>query len=208
MTSDLTIGDRILGATSALVAEQGIRATTVDDIAARARCGRASVYRVFPGGRSEVFAASLAAELDTVFAVATAGASEVAAATGGFSADSVAGALHAVAVHLAEHAGLQQLLREEPEVILPLISFDALDPILERAADWGARQFAGHLGDEAAELLGEWCARVLLGHLRSPGSALDLTDRDSVQRLVRTFVVPDSPSTHPREFRTLRRSPS
>ena len=44
--------ERILDAAIACVAVQGVRATTVDDVAHAAGCSRATVYRTFPGGRS------------------------------------------------------------------------------------------------------------------------------------------------------------
>src|SRR5689334_2591346 len=49
-----SVVDRILDAAIACVAVQGVRATTVDDIARAAGCGRATVYRTFPGGRDEL----------------------------------------------------------------------------------------------------------------------------------------------------------
>ena len=54
--------------------------------------------------------------------------------------------------------------------ILPYISFDRLSPLLARASVWGRDHLGRFLDPDQAEAVGEWGARVVLDHLRSPGS--------------------------------------
>src|SRR2546423_6239428 len=55
--------DRIIDATLRCVARWGIAKTTLDDVAREAGCGRATIYRAFPGGKQGVLMATLYSEL-------------------------------------------------------------------------------------------------------------------------------------------------
>lgn len=176
---------RILAATAGCVADQGLRATSVEDIAERAGCARATIYRLFPGGRSGLLLAAVELQLTAVLDAATRAAD---------AADdlpsAVAGAVWAASTTIAEHAPLQRLLRDEPGEILPYISFDRLAPLLGRAAAWGRDHLGRFLDPDQAEAVGEWGARVVLDHLRSPGSPTDTTDLAAVRRVVDSYLVP------------------
>ena len=72
------LNDRILDAARACCDRWGIQKVTVDDIAAEAGVSRATLYRVFPGGREVLFEAlrereirSFLAELDVRVAEAS-----------------------------------------------------------------------------------------------------------------------------------------
>jgi AcrR family transcriptional regulator len=195
--SVLPTGDtarRIMAATAECVAAQGLRATSVEDIAERAGCARATIYRLFPGGRSGLLVAAVELQLIEVLDAATRAAD---------AADdlpsAVAGAVWAASTTIADHAPLQRLLRDEPGEILPYISFDRLAPLLARAAAWGREHLGRFLDPDQAEAVGEWGARVVLDHLRSPGSPTDTTDRAAVRRLVERYLLPGltAPTSHP-----------
>jgi AcrR family transcriptional regulator len=176
---------RILAATAVCVAGQGLKATSIDDIAEVAGCARATIYRLFPRGRAGLLAA--AAELQITSVLEAAGA---AADAQDDLASSITAAVHAASTTLAGHAALQRLLAEEPGAVLPFISFDRLGPLLARAAVWGREHFRRFLPDDEAEITGEWVARVVLVHLRSPGSPTDTTDLTAVRRVVEQFLLP------------------
>ncbi len=185
---------RILAATAECVADQGLRATSVEDIAERAGCARATIYRLFPGGRSGLLLAAVELQLNEVLDAASR-----AADVADDLPSAVAGAVWAASTTIAEHAPLQRLLRDEPGEILPYISFDRLAPLLGRAAAWGRDHLGRFLDPDQAEAVGEWGARVVLDHLRSPGSPTDTTDLTAVRRLVERYLLPGltaSPS-HP-----------
>lgn len=184
---------RILAATAECVAVQGLRATSVEDIAERAGCARATIYRLFPGGRSGLLLAAVELQLTEVLDAATR-----AADTAADLPSAVAGAVWAASTTIAEHAPLQRLLRDEPGEILPYISFDRLAPLLARAAAWGRDHLGRFLEPDQAEAVGEWGARVVLDHLRSPGSPTDTTDLEAVRRLVDRYLIPGLtlPSSH------------
>ena len=58
---------RIIDGTLACLARHGTAKTTVDDIARQAGVSRATVYRVFPGGRDEILAAVVDTEMARLF---------------------------------------------------------------------------------------------------------------------------------------------
>lgn len=174
---------RVLAATVTCVAERGIAGTTADDIARRAGCSRATLYRLFPGGMDAVLAAMAEAELRRFQA-------ELAEAIdrAGTLADAlVAGMLGAGRV-LTGHPVLARLLADEPGVILPLVTFEHEERLLAAAARWAAPHLARWLDPAAAARVGEWVARIVDAYAMD--AAAQLTDEAWVRRLVDTVVLP------------------
>ena len=179
--------ERIVDATLRCVARWGITKTTVDDVAREAGVGRATLYRLFPGGREAL--------LDTV----------VAAETGRFFdrlderlvgveslEELLVIAISEAAATLEGHAAFQFLLAHEPGLVLPHLAFRELDALLARVRSFGAPLLAPPLGgdlDEAA-VAAEWVARIVLSYTSCPAPNVDLTDDSSVRTLVRAFVLP------------------
>ena len=188
--SDLTI--RICQAFLVCVAGKGLRATSIDDVAVEAGCGRATIYRVIPGGRTGLLISAVDHSLSLIVdacATAVDGSKTI--------HEAVARSVRAAASTLADSVALQRLLAEEPGAILPFLSFDGLTPVLHRVAQWSPLLFGRFVSDAQAGDAGEWVARVVLGHLRTPGGPIDLTDLDHCRRLVDTFfiITPESPHT-------------
>lgn len=185
------VAERIVAAAASLIAAQGLRATSVDDIAAAAQCGRATVYRWFPGGRAELLDVTLATGVDRIFSLC---AQRADAATS--LAEAVAGTINVAALELAHDAVIHQLLVDEPDTMATLISPMRIEPLLERAAELGAAHFARFVDAPTAAHAGEWCARVVTDHLRSPSPVIDITDPVIARRLVDSFLIPDLLPTH------------
>ena len=109
------VTERVAAATVACLAERGLRGTTLDAVADAAGCGRATIYRAFPGGRREVLLCAADREIGRALAAAGAaadGADDLAVA--------VAAAVVASARFLAGHAALDRLLAEDPGAVLPV----------------------------------------------------------------------------------------
>jgi len=176
---------RVLMAARECVAVNGWKLTTIDDVAAAAGCGRASVYRLFPGGRHSLMRAVVAAEVQGLLEAL---AIDVDAAPD--LASAVAGALHTVATHLAGHGALQRLLAHEPGAVMPFIAFDGAAPVLAMASTWARVHLARFLSPHDAELVGEWVARLVLSHLDRPGDLTPLLDAERARRLVDTYLMP------------------
>lgn len=184
------VAERIVEAAAALIAAQGLRGTSVDDIAAAAGCGRATVYRWFPGGRSELLDVTLGLGVDRIFAACVASAERSTSL-----AEAAAATINVAVVELANDAVVQQLLVDSPDEIATLISPMRIEPLLVRAATHGAEHFAAFADPALGAWVGEWCARVVTDHMRSPAPVVDLTDPEVARRFVDAILVPTLPES-------------
>ena len=111
--------DRVLAGAYECVARFGLAKTTVDDVAKTSGISRATIYRLFPGGRDQLLRETVGWEMNRFFARL---------------ADEVDGApdfatLLEQAVTFAhravnEHEVLQKVLVTEPERLLPLMTIE------------------------------------------------------------------------------------
>jgi len=181
----LAVPERIVAAAAELISSQGLRGTSVDDIASAAGCGRATVYRYFPGGRAELLEVTLGEGVDRIFALCA----QVTDNSDSL-AEAVAGTINIAVLELSNDAVVQQLLVDEPDTIATLISPMRIEPLFERASEWGAEHFSRFLESAIAAHVGEWCVRVVTDHLRSPAPIVDITDPSVARKLVDTFLIP------------------
>ncbi|GAC1599469.1 MAG: hypothetical protein NVS3B21_26020 [Acidimicrobiales bacterium] len=182
-------GERIVDATLRCVARWGLAKTTVDDVAREAGVGRATLYRLFPGGRDAVIDAVVSAEAARFFhrldqRILELGSLEdllVAIITESFST-------------LDSHEALRFLFAHEPEAILPHLTFGQMDAVLASAARVAAPYLrpwlTGPDADEGAARGAEWLTRIVLSYLVAPSASVDLGDTVSVRDLVRTYILP------------------
>ena len=181
-----TLEDRILDAMVGCVGRWGVAKTTTDDIARAAGISRATLYRAFPGGRDVAFDALLRREIAR-FAAAVSGPLDSADTL----EDLVVGGIVEAARFLLGHDALRYVLEHEPERVLPSLAFHRLDAALAAATAFAAPQLERFVADrERREAGAEWLVRLLLSYAVNPSPVLDITDRASVRRFVRTYVLP------------------
>jgi AcrR family transcriptional regulator len=183
-----SLRDRILDATVAAIAARGVAKTTIDDIARGASCGRATVYRTFAGGRDAILAAAGRREVDRFL-------DGLAAELAGCLSleDAVVTAVTRASRQLVDHDALRYLVVNEPTVLLPLVSFDGLDPLLERAAAFAELHLARFTDAATARAVGEWAGRLTAAYACGPDVSdvlFDLGDEDATRHLVRTYGLP------------------
>lgn len=158
--------------------------TTVDDIAAQSGVSRATIYRLFPGGKDEVLRDTVGREMDRFFLRL---GEEL-----GDAADFpefLERALPLARQELLEHTVLQKVLETEPERLIALITVQQhrvigaiaayFEPLLERDREAGLV-----VADVDLAPVAEYVARLSLSLISSPGRH-DLTDAAEVRRLVR-----------------------
>ena len=177
--------ERILDAALELVSRWGVAKTSVADVAKTAGCGRATLYRAFPGGKHEVFGALGGREV----------ARYLGAVTGAIDqADDLADALTAAVVTatlaLRYHDGFQLVLEHEPGLLLPYLGFGQVDRLYGAAATWVGPHLERFLPVERAAWAAEWMARLLISFVFSPTEGMDLADRRQASHLVRRYLVP------------------
>ncbi len=187
-----SLEQRIIAATLRCVSRWGVAKSTLDDIAREAGCSRATVYRVFPGGKDVVLLATARHEVEALL-------SDVAAAADGATtlAGTVTASLATAVRWLHDHPALQYLAEHEPEVILPWIAFDGLDPILALVTTYFAPRLGRYLPEREAAELAEALCRVVVSHAfeSADDAAIDLTSEQEAGRFADTFLLPGYRST-------------
>jgi AcrR family transcriptional regulator len=174
----------VLVGTYECAARFGLGKTTIDDVARASGVSRATIYRLFPGGREQVLRETVGWEMNHFFfrlAEAVADAPDF--------ATRLERALAFARRAVLEHAVLQKVLAAEPDVLLPLMTVEQhrvlgfitayVRPLLEAEGAAGRLRPGVDL-DHAAD----YVARMLLSLIGSPGR-WDLADRASVRELVR-----------------------
>ena len=178
----------MLAAAYECVARFGIAKTTVEDVVKQSGVSRATVYRVFPGGKEQLLRAAVSWEMDRFFLRL---AEEVVAAPD-FASMVERGLTFAhSAVH--QHEVLQKVLVTEPERILPLLTTEQerplhyitafLLPYLERERTAGRVRDGVDLEESA-----DFVARMILSLIGSHGE-WDLGDPIAVHQLVREHLL-------------------
>ena len=196
MGSPADFVDRVLDATLAEVADRGLRALSVERVAARADTSRATLYRNFPGGRDDLVDRTLRREVAR-FQARVLEASSTAVGL----AERVAATVLAARRGLATHAVLQQLLHDEADALLP--SLATVHPLvlagmrhhlrteLDAAAadgDLDAAAADGDLDADDLDAAADHLARMVLGYVGSSGT-WDLDDEAEVAVLVREVLL-------------------
>ena len=176
--------ERVLAATYACVARFGMGKTTVEDVVKESGVSRASIYRLFPGGKDQLLRETVGWEMNHFF-------SRLAEAV--YDAPDFASLLEEglefAHRSIQEHEVLRKVLETEPERLLPLITVEqhrVLDfitafllPYLER------EQRAGRVRPGVdLEAATEYVARLVLSLIGSPGR-WDMDDPEQVHVLVR-----------------------
>lgn len=186
---DDATSERILDSALALAAASGLRHLTIDDIAAKARVGRMTVYRRF-GDRARLIEALTVREARRCLAELDAAAPVDA------PIDAQVAEGFAVSLRLArEHPLLERLARVEPEAVLETLSADG-GAVFAMARGFLAQRLrasrrAGVLGrsvdvDQAAELL----VRLAFSFVLIPETALPIGDDVSARRFARRMIAP------------------
>ena len=191
-----TLDERILDATTRCVARWGVSKTTIDDIAREAGCSRATIYRTLPGGRQALLVAAAHHEVGRALRTLE---RRLAACS------DLRGVLltlvHDGACYVAGSDALTYLVEHEPEVIRPHVSFDGVEPLLHRVAEFAAPHIGRFVEPDTAWRTGEWMARLVTSYVFGDDPILDLTDRDRAAHVIDAYVlpglIPAQPPTQP-----------
>lgn len=174
----------VIDATRECVERIGFHKVTMDDICAAAKVSRATVYRMFPGGRDVLFEAvrvRALADFFTVLRVHVEGA------------DSLEEVLvRCVTVAHAELAGDQQLatmLATAPGDTLGDLTVSGVSRIVRVAAEFMSPLLHPFVEESRAEEIVEITCRLVISVFLAPSSLLDFSDELTIRRLVRTYLI-------------------
>lgn len=159
--------------------------TTVDDIAAEAGISRATLYRMFPGGRDNLFEALRRQETEDFFVTLSE------SLTGATSLEdlivrSVVNATQA----LRDDEHLRVMLASEPGAVVHDLTVEGLPVILRVGTDFLTPWFAPHIGEDRSAELAEWLSRVVISYFLAPSTYHDLADQESATDFVKRHVLP------------------
>ena len=176
---------RVVQAATRCIGRWGLAKTTLDDVAREAGVSRATVYRLFPGGKSALVEACGGHEIGRLLVTLD---SEL--QTASTAADVLVRAMCGAARFVAENDALSMLVTHEPDVLRPFLAFDRVQPILTAARAFVAPHLARHLPTHRAEQVAEWATRLVISFTFTPDRSIDLTDLDQAVSFVESFILP------------------
>jgi AcrR family transcriptional regulator len=179
------LGDRVLDGAKRCCERWGIAKVTVDDIAAEAGVSRATLYRLFPGGKDVLFDALRARDTETFMAELA----ELVAGAGSLE-ELVVRAVSGATRMLQADEHLKLMLASEPGEVASDLTVDGLPRIFGAATTFFTPFLAPYIGWEESGRLAEWLARVVISYFLAPSRYVDLADDKSATEFVREFVLP------------------
>ena len=177
--------ERVIDAGLRCIGRWGIAKTTLDDVAREAGCSRATIYRLFPGGKDALLETIAATEVSRFF-----GALAERLTQAPTLEDTLVAGIVEAGRRIDAHQALQFLCAYEPETIVPHLAFTRASEVLGHVADFAAPYLTRWLNQEDARRAAEWAGRIVLSFCNCPSPEVDLTDEESVRRLVNAFLLP------------------
>jgi AcrR family transcriptional regulator len=181
--------DRVLDAAKLCCEQWGFEKVTIDDIAARAGVSRATLYRLFPGGKDVLFEALRVRERSEFFDALTAEVADVV----DFE-DLVVRLVVTATNELRADEHLALMLASEPGETLVELTADGMPRIVETANDYLGPLLKPHLAPEVAGPLIDLLVRITLSYFLAPSEHVDLGDPASARSFLRPGLSLLSPS--------------
>ena len=198
---------RVLDAVKACFERWGMERTTIDDVARQSEMSRATLYRLFPGGREVIFEAHRVHELDRFFATLVAAL----AVFDDSDDDSLHGLLSCVvatamsALRADEHIAV--MLASEPGKVIGEMTVDGLPRIIRVATAYMVPFVDPYLPRTEGRALIDLTVRLVISYFLAPSDTVDLCDEacaaefiapfvPDVRRRTATTTAPHVPATH------------
>jgi AcrR family transcriptional regulator len=177
--------ERVAEAMLTCIGRWGLGKTTIEDVAREAGMSRATVYRLFPGGKHAIVRAGVHTEVGRLVAVLTEDLERCDdLETCLISAVSLSTAF------LRRNDALVYLREHEWEAVEAFLAFDRMDTIFLVAGATLGPSLLRFLTPERASQVAMWCARIVVSHLLHPSDDIDLADAATSARIVRTYLMP------------------
>lgn len=179
----------VLDATRDCVERLGFAKVTMDDICAAANVSRATIYRMFPGGRDVLFEAVRVQSLADFFTVLRAHVE------GADSLEEVVVRCISIAhAELVADQHLATMLATEPGETLGDLTVNGLPRIVNVAADFMSPLLAPFVEPARAAEMVEIMCRLVISAFLAPSPILDFSNESTVRRVVRTYLL--TPVSH------------
>jgi AcrR family transcriptional regulator len=176
---------RILDAAKECSARLGLSKVTIDDIAGAAQVSRATLYRMFPGGKDVLFDALRVRELEEFFTQLSSRLDD---------ATDLEDLLVRVVVYstneLRNDSHLALMLAAEPGETLSNLTVEGLPRIIRMATLFIVPRVEPYVDRATAALLVDVLARLVISYFLAPSSLVDLGEAESARRVIRAYVLP------------------
>ncbi len=163
----------------------GIAKLTIDDIAAESGVSRATIYRMFPGGKDVLFEALRVRELEGFFTVLRAQVE---------GADSLEDLLvRAVVVATRELRAddhLAVMLASEPGTVLGELTVEGVPRIIRFATAFLVPLAEPYLDRRRARTVIDVLARLTISYFLAPSDEVDLGDEASARSFILPLLIP------------------
>jgi AcrR family transcriptional regulator len=177
--------ERVVDALFDCIARWGLSKTTVEDVARTAGISRATVYRLFPGGKDAILQVALATEVTRLVADLR----EELESLDDLGA-CLARAISLAIIRLREHQALCYVREHEWEVVESYLAFDRLDSLIHLAGAAFGPSLLRFLPPERAGHAAMWATRIVVSYLLTPSDEIDPGDEPTARRLVETYLLP------------------
>lgn len=173
---------RALDAARTCCEKWGVSRVTVDDIAAEAGMSRATLYRLFPGGKDVLFEALRVRQLNEFL-------DELSAHLDGLAAidELLVGAVVVATRALRDDPHLALLMAAEPGEVLANFTVDGLPRILRQVSEHLLPYVQPYLGDDSAAVL-EVVTRLVISCFLSPSEFVDFGDETSARAFLANLL--------------------
>jgi AcrR family transcriptional regulator len=161
----------------------GIEKVTVDDIARASGVSRATLYRLFPGGRDVIFEAHRVYELDRFFAAVLGhidGAETL--------EDLLVRTVTCATRELRADQHLALMLASEPGAVLGELTVDGLPRIIRVATTYLVPLADQFLPRPQSRALIDVVARLVISYFLAPSRVVDFGDEASARTFLRPFL--------------------
>jgi AcrR family transcriptional regulator len=176
---------RVLDAAKTCCERWGLAKVTIEDIAIEAKVSRATLYRMFPGGKDVLFEALRVQELEDFFTRLNAHLAGV----DDFEELLVRCVVHATR-ELRADQHLSLMLASEPGETLGQLTVDGLPRIIRVATVFLSPLVDDYLPRRDGGRLVELLARLVISYFLAPSEHVDLGDFDAARTFIQTFVIP------------------
>jgi AcrR family transcriptional regulator len=177
---------RILDAAKRCVEQWGIAKVTIDDIASASGTSRATIYRLFPGGKDVLFEALRVRELTDFFDALTlaVGAEDAPPGVAGFEA-LVVRLITTATAELRADQHLAIMLASEPGETLGQLTVDGLPRIIRVATDYLVPLVQPYVEPADPAVLIDLMVRLTISYFLAPSDHVDLGDAESARAFIR-----------------------
>lgn len=178
-----SLEDRVLDALDQAVETWGLERVTIDDVVRHSGVSRATIYRMFPGGRDVLFEAWRVRNLNDFFTGMRAAVDH---------SDSLLDLVVDIAVYATnELRGDEQLvamLANEEATAIRSLTVDGLPRIINVASSYLRPLIDDHLPRDASQPFVDLLARLVVSHFLAPSTHVDLGDPVSARQFLTPLV--------------------